>query len=186
MNAPKVESPVFALLTAENLKEAKKLFEKGVSVNTLQPGTNYTPYVVAAKQCNLKMLRYLDKKGADMDIETASGNPVGKSALLNAAISGCTDVVKYMIDEKKMDINSRSKVWQETALFKAADFNHVEMARFLIERGANVVVVNNQGKTAYDVANQKGHREIIALLEDYLRDLARRINTRKEGKDRGK
>lgn len=165
---PVANDTVFTFIADGKNAEAIARFEKeGVSINVLQPKTYYTPYVVAAKNCNAEMVRYLDRHNADMNIEVSSGNPVLISAYLNAAIVGCLPVIRYLVEEKKIDINATSKVWKETALYKAADGHYTELARYLLEKGIDRSVRDINGKTALAVAQEKGFTDIVSLIETF-------------------
>jgi len=163
---PVTDDVVFSLIAAGKTDDAIARFEKEkLGINILQPQTGYTPYVVAAKRPPENMLRYLDRRNADMTIEVFSGNPVLISAYLNAATEGCLPVVRYLVEEKKVDINATSKVWKETALYKAADGHHTELARYLLEKGIDRWASNNNGRTPLTVAKEKGYADIVALIE---------------------
>jgi len=58
----------------------------------------------------------------------------------------------------------------DTALMLAVANDHVETVRLLLERGADVHVRNAQGRTALDLARERGYAEIAALIENSLRD----------------
>ncbi len=162
---PVVDDPVFSLISERKNAEAIERFEKnGIDLNALQPKSGFTPYVIAARSCNEDMVRYLDRRGADMTIELSSGNLVLVSAYLNAATEGCLPVVRYLIEEKKIAINATSKTWKETALYKAADGHHPELARYLLKKGIDPSVKSVNGLTALEVAREKGYADIIELI----------------------
>lgn len=47
----------------------------------------------------------------------------------------------------------------------AANWGRTEMAKLLLERGADRGIKDEDGKTALDKARQKGHADVVALLE---------------------
>ena len=51
-----------------------------------------------------------------------------------------------------------------TALHAAAQHGDVEMAKLLIEWGADVTAANDEGKTAADLARERGHAAIVGML----------------------
>lgn len=164
---PVVDDPVFSLISERKNAAAIERFEKNsIDLNALQPKSGFTPYVVAARSCNEDMVRYLDRRGADMTIELSSGNPVLVSAYLNAATEGCLPVVRYLVEEKKIDINATSKTWKETALYKAADGHHAELARYLLKKGIDPSVKSVNGRTALEVAREKGYADIVELIRN--------------------
>ena len=52
----------------------------------------------------------------------------------------------------------------ESPLTLAACGGHVELANLLIERGANIEEVNDEGYTPLMEAAREGHEEMVALL----------------------
>lgn len=144
---------------------ARDLVGRGADINAAQGGTGYTPYVVAAKKCLTDTVRLLDKKGADMTVEVSSGSPVERSAFMNAAMAGCLDTVRYFVEEKKLDINTRHHIWNETLLHKAVQGRNMALARYAIERGVDITITDNNKRTAFDLAKELGAVDIATLIE---------------------
>jgi uncharacterized protein len=77
--------------------------------------------------------------------------------------------VKYLVEELHADVNARDHEGN-TALHHAASRGDNEMIQYLVSKGADVTVVNREGKTTVDMANGPVQRvqpfpETIALLE---------------------
>ncbi|EKM54832.1 uncharacterized protein PHACADRAFT_97049, partial [Phanerochaete carnosa HHB-10118-sp] len=53
-----------------------------------------------------------------------------------------------------------------TPLFNTASNGHVEVARVLLENGADITVMDTDGLRALDHAEAKGHTEVVRLLLD--------------------
>ena len=49
---------------------------------------------------------------------------------------------------------------------KAAHWGHADVARLLLEAGADASRQNEDGKTALDLAEAHGHDDLAALLRD--------------------
>jgi len=62
--------------------------------------------------------------------------------------------------------NLFSENQHRTPLQVAAELGNVEVMKLLIEKGAEVNVVNNKGKTALDYATKYGKKDAVSFLED--------------------
>ncbi|NIN67511.1 MAG: ankyrin repeat domain-containing protein, partial [Anaerolineae bacterium] len=51
-----------------------------------------------------------------------------------------------------------------TPLHKAAFGGNVELARLLLERGADVAAMTDDGRTPLDIAIERGHAELADVL----------------------
>ena len=76
---------------------------------------------------------------------------------------------RYLIEELGADVNARD-LNAYTPLHHAAARGDNELIRYLIDRGADVMVVSRRGQTAVDMANGPVQRiqpfpETVALLE---------------------
>lgn len=67
----------------------------------------------------------------------------------------------YLLNAK--DVNG------DTPIFYAVRRNSVGNCEFLINKGADINIKNNEGKTAYDVAVELGYEECINVLEPGIR-----------------
>ena len=54
-----------------------------------------------------------------------------------------------------------------TALHQAAKRGNLEIVTFLLHQGAKQGIRDSQGKTAMACAKQKGHTDVVAILENY-------------------
>jgi ankyrin repeat protein len=54
---------------------------------------------------------------------------------------------------------------EDTPLILAAGKEHVKVVKVLLANGADKEVTNKFGDTALDIAEEKGHKEMIELLE---------------------
>ena len=124
-----------------------------------------TPFIVAAKSADARIMRLLAASGAD-PLRTTND---GTTALMLAAGLGkraSTDITYYDWTEEKaiealtvglelgIDINATNK-HGETALHAAAYHNANRVIEFLVEAGASIDATNAAGQTALRVA--EGH-----------------------------
>jgi len=105
-------------------------------------------------------------------VVAAAGSGYGEGFAANShrfAPTGMLAAVKYLIEELHADPNAKDHDGN-TALHNAAARGDVEMIKYLVSRGADVMAVNREGKTTADMANGPVQRiqpwpEALALLE---------------------
>jgi ankyrin repeat protein len=105
-------------------------------------------------------------------LQAASGVGYGEGFAANShrfAPNGMLAAVKYLVEELHADVDARDHEGN-TALHHAAARGDVEMIQYLVSKGADVKVVNREGKTTADMANGPVQRtqpwpEALALLE---------------------
>ncbi|KAI8624929.1 hypothetical protein F5Y19DRAFT_452367 [Xylariaceae sp. FL1651] len=98
-----------------------------------------------------------DKEGRSALLFLASEKP-GKARWTTATLS--------LLRNNGADLEVRDQI-DRTALLWAATNSNVELAKFLLENGANVAAANNRGRTALHLAaesNDKEHREDMVRL----------------------
>ena len=105
-------------------------------------------------------------------IHAASGVGYGQSFAGNAhryMPNGWLPALKYLVEEMGADVNARDANGY-APLHHAASRGDVEMILYMVEKGADVMVVSRKGETTVDMANGPVQRvqpypEAIALLE---------------------
>lgn len=86
-----------------------------------------------------------------------------RGALHFAAREGRIEVCKYLLEELKIDVNTKDEDG-ETPLIHAARQGHTSTAKYLIEHGANPALSSELGATALHHVAGIGHIELMELL----------------------
>ena len=84
-----------------------------------------------------------------------------------AGFCGLYDVVKVLAAERPQDVNSRSFIGEETPLHLTSRVGHVDMARLLIEHGADAAAQSKDGTTPLHQASLYGHVDVARLLIEH-------------------
>ena len=85
------------------------------------------------------------------------------TALHYASFCGFVTIVKYLVVEHSQDVHARSFSSGMTPLHHASQEGHMEVARFLVEHGADARAQDNHGKTSLHLASV-GHVEVVRFL----------------------
>lgn len=82
--------------------------------------------------------------------------------ITTASKDGYLDTVIFLIDQVKMDINS--KLPDATPLIYAARYGHLAIVNYLIKSGAKLDIEDEDGDTALTLAALNGYKEIVGQL----------------------
>ena len=97
-------------------------------------------------------------------------SPFG-SPLHYAAFCGLCSIVKVLAIQHPEDVNSRGFDDKSTPLHLASGKGHVDVARLLVEHGAEVTVQDNDGSTPLHFAVWAGNLDVARLLVDHGADV---------------
>ena len=100
--------------------------------------------------------------------------PSHRSPLHYATFCDLPSIVRLMVMEKPEDVHSRISKAGLTTLHLASQMGHVEVARLLIEHGADVAAQDEHGLTALHFAVREGSVGLARLLVEHGADLAAR------------
>jgi ankyrin repeat protein len=91
-------------------------------------------------------------------------SPSIRNPLHYATLAGLPDLVKFLVIEFSPDVNSRSFLDDVAALHLASRDGHAEVARVLLEHGADVNSRARDGQTALHRASRIGQAEVVRML----------------------
>ncbi len=121
---------------------------------------SHTELMRAALEGQTAWLKVLLEKAADVN-ETDNE---GRTALMFAVTNMHRDSANVLL-EHGADVNLKANDGC-TALMLAASSGESDLARALLSKGADVTAkFRESGKTALDLAKERGHTEIVELLQ---------------------
>ncbi|WP_377865398.1 ankyrin repeat domain-containing protein [Bacillus sp. R86525] len=121
----------------------------------------WTPLHLVAYFGQKELASFLLEQGADIHIRAKNEN---ENTPLQAAIANKQSELVALLIEKGSDVNAvQSGGW--TGLHEAALLGNEEIIILLLENGANKTIKKNDGKTAYDIALEKGHEHLLHHLQ---------------------
>lgn len=141
----------------------KMWLEAGTDPNTVD-NQGYTALQRAAIAGNLQLVMLLVQYGANMT--ALSVNQFGDLPIHLAAAYGHENIVNWMLDNGvTVDVRNRLGA---TPLFSAVHNKRLEIAHFLLDRGAavNARVINGDNRTSLHEAAALGSVDLVQLLLD--------------------
>lgn len=151
-----------------DITEIKALIAKGADVNAPRTPTSFVPLALAARENQLEAMRLLISSGAKVDAVGAT------TPLVLAAGWNRLDAVKLLLEAgANPDLASESGLYP---LANVARVGFTEIARLLVERGANPKGVGTKFSPIHEAA-RNDQPEIIELLLTKGAD----INATKDG-----
>jgi uncharacterized protein len=160
------DSQIAAITSAvkfDDVREVKTLIDKGISPNQKDP-RGMPILMIAIQENSAKTVDYLiNAKGIDLN----QPNMTDETPLMFAALYGQMAEVKTLVDQKQVPVNRPG--W--TPLHYACTNGHVEIATFLLDKGAAVDARSPNETTPLMMAIRAGNIQLARLLLDRGADI---------------
>ena len=144
----------------DDLDTAALLIDAGANVNATND-LGIMPLSLACRNGNAPMVEILLRGGADSNATLTTGETV----LMRAAHTGDLDSVTLLL-KNGAAVDAKEPVWQQTALMWALGKRRTEIARRLVEHGADVHAPTQRGFTPLMFAARMGDLEASKLILD--------------------
>lgn len=149
--------------TFDDVREVKALIDKGMSPNQKDP-KGMPILMLAIQEKSMKTVDYLiNVKGIDLN----QPNITNETPLMFAALYGQMPEVKILVDQKQVPVNRSG--W--TPLHYACTNGHLEIAQFLLDKGAVVDAPSPNETTPIMMAIRAGNIQLVRLLLDRGADI---------------
>ena len=148
------------LLKNDDYLGIKKYIKSGGDLSeTNEAGESVLACALRA-QCDMETLMLLIESGADIfDFDDE-----GVSVFDMAVTYDNKEMVRYLIEQGK-DVNETTRKSRFTALMAAACYGRIEIAKILLEHGADQEAKDSKGFTAVDFARKMNKKSILELFE---------------------
>ncbi|XP_050308877.1 putative ankyrin repeat protein RF_0381 [Anthonomus grandis grandis] len=152
-----LENNTLIINTIINYDNVLNDFERSRNVRDRQH--EKTAFLLAAESGQLDTIKLLEKYRAEITLRTSKGN----TALHLAAKNNHLNVVKYLIEEKGFKIDEEN-IYGDTALNKAANDGALECIIYLINKDANVLKIDLDGKSVLYHAVFSGSLDCVKAI----------------------
>lgn len=151
---------IYEAAAADLMEDVIEILDQNPTLLDQHSPHGFTPLALATHFGNENIVRYLLRKGANPNLASENGYQIYP---LFTAIDFNFEGIAKMLVEADAEVNVMHSS-QLTPLHAAAQNGNIEMLILLLERGALVDIQNDFGKTAADLAREKGHLEIAKIL----------------------
>lgn len=142
-----------------NLETVQALILHGADVNAVAH-FNWTALMVAAVKGHDVVVDVLLDNGADANV----ADTYGWTPLMRAAYENRAGAVRVILRYGRVKLNARDETGS-TALHHAVAQGHVEIARLLLDSGADIDARNQEGVTPLELARLMEKKESVRFLE---------------------
>jgi ankyrin repeat protein len=146
---------------AGDLELVRSLLEVGSHVNERDTYA-WTPLMYASKHGITEVAKLLIEYGADVNARDS----IGWTALQAASRYGQADVVGLLLNHGA-DVNAMNQDQWNALHLAVFDSSPFETVKTLLEKGADVHVRNDIGRTPFQTATRSGDRKLMQLLLEF-------------------
>lgn len=155
-------TPLFEAAGSGEITLVRLLLQQGNDPNTVNI-KQVSPLANAIFHKRSDVAELLLRHGAQHDIIDSTG----KSSAVYAAANGETEILRQILalssyDRSTVDFRYAHNL---TLLMWAAGYGNTETVTMLIDRGADLSLVDDRGKTALIMAEEKKHLDVVARLQ---------------------
>lgn len=149
----------------------KYLIEHGKNIEGVRdyhdeygPDVGFTALRAAAQENEVETVKLLCEMGANVNVEGDD------TPLYCAAAQGHLEVVKILIDYGA-DVNKALKYTGTTPLQIACNWEQYDVAKYLLEHGADPTIIDNDGNSCLQAARHHGgNRKLEKLILDAIKN----------------
>ena len=144
----------------ESSEITKLLIENGADLNAIDPDGRTPLFNALSVENNQENVKLLLQNGADVNIENMEETPL--FATIKSYIVGSIEYVKLLVEIGKADVDKGDSAEGKTPLMAAVINNNIEIASYLLEKGAKKDLKDKSGKTAYEYAKSDEMKELLS------------------------
>ena len=149
----------FEAIQSRHQNKLESYIEENPKLVNTKDARGFTPLIFAAYFDNEDATKLLLENKAEIDAKDNTGN----TALIGVCFKGNYHLAKLLI-ENGANINAINQLGTTPLIF-ATMYNRESVIKLLLEKGADTTIKDNDGKSAYQHALEKGFNNLLSLLE---------------------
>jgi ankyrin repeat protein len=153
-------TPLYIAARAGDPAQTRLLLAAGANANAALPAGE-TVLMTAAKAGNADVVRALLTGGANVSLLDLAEQRAQAQVFESA---GYTVARNPTATTNYADVNARDRWYGRTALMIAAAEGHADVVQLLIEAGAAIDLLDEEGSSALSLARSYGHLDVAAAL----------------------
>lgn len=146
------------VLDSDDYEQALELLKKGANPK-VKNNEGFTATAMAALTGDFKIYKEFVKLTGEVNPELHAG----KTALSVASMEGNLEMVKFILENEKVQINHQDKMGQ-SPLFLAVLGENNDVATLLMKNGADPNQQNNEGIAPLDLALESDQKDLVKIL----------------------
>ncbi len=163
------EYDIVEAIREDNYLAIKKAIKNGADLsqvveNELNENEESLLFYALHHKCSFESLKLLIENTQDIYATDAQG----VSLLDEAIVSGDLELVKYLIEEKNMDVNLTKRKSGFTPLMQAACYGYKEIASYLLEKGADIDAKDSTNLNVIEYTKKLQRKSMQKFLEEYI------------------
>ena len=155
------------ILENDDFVGLKQSIKQGIDLNQIIQDDEDDEYHILIYAMRHKCSYGLLKLMIDNNSDVFHVNSHGVGVLDEAIILGNLELLKYLVHEKKMDIQTTKRQSGFSFLMQAASYGNIKVVTFLLEAGVDIDDRDKLGMSCIDYARKLGQKKMQEFLINY-------------------
>ncbi len=163
------EYGIVEAIKEDNYIAIKKAIKNGANLdmiveNELNENEETLLFYALHHKCSFESMKLL----IDNSMDIYSTDAQGVSLLDEAIVNGDLELVKYLVEEKNMDVNITKRKSGFTPLMQAACYGYEEIAGYLLDKGADINAKDSTNLNVMEYTKKLRRKSMQNFLEEYI------------------
>lgn len=153
-----------------DLERAKNMIARGARLNSPDGDTAYAPIFWAINNGNVEMVKLLIQKGAKVNTPDDKGlfpiHWIVENSANRPNVYQMKAIFDLLLDAHPEEINRQDNLLKQTPLMLAVNLNNHKAFAYLMDKGANVNIINKDDKDVLDLSFDNSCHPCISFIDN--------------------